>query len=213
MSKSIRDRIARLDFSSVPNTTDIHAAIKHYTRTDDHFFTAMRKLTGNEVQMYNYVPYSGALPLKCHRNAPDYAKIIGGKTVNGWRCFLTTTQQGGDLPLMWHHGVVTLQQHMLVESNEGILYDTTPDTHKFTVPFGFFWRDDTLLTDQSLFKGKRYSFSRQKFVHAWGSNIMYHPLNCKYFDNLELSYQQLNVAKSWFGNFVSRDTQFVLKTH
>ena len=212
--KSIRERIAKLDFSTAPSTHDVRDAIKRYTRTDDYFFTAMHKLCNSEPEMYNYITDANARPSFCHINAENYAKLIGGKCITTWRVMLTQPDDPGDRPLMWHHGVVDLQQHMLVEAPNGTLYCTTPDDqwNRFTPKFGFVFRDPTLRTDASKFQALRHCSKTNTLVHTWGPNILYHPLECKYFNNKDITFQQRQTAQTWLGNLVSRRSQYVFKT-
>ena len=179
MAKDKKRFIKQFSFcEKAPKMSDTHQLVKKITNCDDEFFNVIKTHTGNTVEILKKVKVDGAKVFKCHDNAPDLAKIIGGKTVKGWIIYMPTEDMMGGL--MYNNGVVELNQHMVVEGTDGRLYDSTPfteDTHGSIMraeKYHFFVRDDRLLTDDSPVPGQMIiDFATGSIINTWGPNWMY----------------------------------------
>ena len=173
--------------------TDIEKEVIDYTNVETDFFDKVKEEMGNPIRRIKYIKDEETEFMKCHKNATHLSNKIDGKRVKGWRVYLPNTNckelfngMKVDMKLVKankRYGVVELQQHMVVEGQDGILYDNSPtEGVGVSDKVGFFIQDDRLLTEASSSKGRSVSHipiedRKMKGLdmgdYMWGNNMIY----------------------------------------
>ena len=159
------------------NIIDIRSWVKSITGADDKVLDLMYELTGSQPEVVKCLDRAHRIR-KCHENAPLLADELGGETVKGWTMFVYTDKEASDNPIAKSsakYGIQEFNQHMIVRTPDGKLYDSTPPSSVGHGDiFRIFWQDDKLMTKDSI-----HNSIRPNGEYGWGENLIYLPENSK----------------------------------
>jgi len=181
--KSNTALVIDLDKIDYLNVSDINTFVKSVSGCDDRFLQLMKDLTGNDPEIVRTVDFGGR-PLQCIDNAHLLNQTLGGECQRGWQLLINTDSKMEKYSALkpWEDtslarvqlrfGFQEINQHMLVRSADGQLWDSSPSIG-LTMPkqFRIFWQDDKLLTKRAL----DYELLDDD-VYTWGMNYCYLPI-------------------------------------